>query len=52
MYMYIHTLQNQVRLSEAHAKVMMREEVGIEDAITAITCVSLSQMSSSLSLLC
>eukprot|EP01035_Chromulina_nebulosa_P031983 gene31983-42676_t len=47
----VRLLESLVRLSEAHAKVMMRDEVGIEDAITAITCVSLSQMSSNISLL-
>jgi DNA replicative helicase MCM subunit Mcm2 (Cdc46/Mcm family) len=41
----VRLLESLVRLSEAHAKVMMRTEVGIEDAVSAIACVSLSQMS-------
>ena len=39
------------RLSEAHAKVMMRKVVQVEDAVVAIVCISLTQLSAQTSLL-
>jgi hypothetical protein len=40
-----------MRLSEAHAKLMFRRSVLVEDAVVAISCVALSQEHSHSSLL-
>ena len=44
----VRLLESLVRLSEAHAKVMFRNEVDLVDAVMAISCVSLSQSQASL----
>ena len=40
-----------MRLSEAHAKIMMRRTVNRKDAVVAISCISLSQTNAQTSLL-
>ena len=44
----VRLLESLMRLSEAHAKIMSREVVLLEDAVVAIACVNLSQEQSSL----
>ena len=44
----VRLLESLVRISEAHAKLMRRDEVQLEDAVAAITCISLSQTKSSI----
>ena len=44
----VRLLESLMRLSEAHAKVMSRQSVLLEDAVVAIACVNLSQEQSSL----
>ena len=44
----VRLLESLMRLSEAHAKIMSREVVMLEDAVVAIACVNLSQEQSSL----
>lgn len=42
----VRLFESLVRLSEAHAKIMFRNEVEMEDAVVAISCVMLSQVQS------
>jgi len=42
-------LESLIRLSQAHAKLLLQEEVLLHDAVTAIFCVSLSQTDNKMS---
>lgn len=46
----VRLFESLVRLSEAHAKLMFRNVVELEDAVVAVSCVILSQVQSSYSL--
>ena len=46
----VRLFESLVRLSEAHAKLMFRNVVELEDAVVAVSCVMLSQVQSSYSL--
>ena len=41
-------LESLVRLAQAHARVMSRHVVELEDAVVAVSCVHLSQQQTSL----
>lgn len=47
----VRLLESLIRLSEAHAKLMFRKVVTVEDAVVAISTVQLSQMQAQSSLL-
>lgn len=44
----VRLLESLMRLSEAHAKILGREVVLLEDAVVAVSCVNLSQEQTSL----
>ena len=44
----VRLLESLIRLSEAHAKLMFKDEVQLSDAVVAISCISLSKTNHSL----